>query len=282
MPFGIKTGRRGRPPKDRAYESAETPSKLRRVDDGSIPTSDSVAQTAEELEAELRELRAQYEQDVEERVAQALRERDAIQSQFDRLKELRVTQSEKTLLEWKRASETRHRHALESIASWKNRAEHAEKRLREFERDPDSKPRASHHDTEVDRHNPSHKQSKASPDADAVKRIYEDLTGFVVTETEIVDEEQSLRRFRIAFSGAGYNGSYILTDLHFSLEESHAEEESGKVREDLVYIPHIDEQRDAALLASENMPDHFLEQIRFERNVATKFLAALHKSLKKM
>lgn len=38
-----------------------------------------------------------------------MHERDAIQAQFDRLKELRVTQSEKTLVEWKRASETRQR-----------------------------------------------------------------------------------------------------------------------------------------------------------------------------
>ena len=41
--------------------------------------------------------------------SQAIRERDAIQAQFDRLKDLRVTQSEKTLVEWKKASETRHR-----------------------------------------------------------------------------------------------------------------------------------------------------------------------------
>lgn len=46
---------------------------------------------------------------VEHRLTQAVRERDAIQAQFDRLKELRVTQSEKTLVEWKKASETRHR-----------------------------------------------------------------------------------------------------------------------------------------------------------------------------
>ena len=111
MPFGIKTGRRGRPPKERAPEpeASETPSKFRRVDAGAVPTSESVSQTADSLEAELRELRAQYEQDVEERVAQALRERDAIQAQFDRLKELRMTQSEKTLVEWKRTSDTRHR-----------------------------------------------------------------------------------------------------------------------------------------------------------------------------
>lgn len=113
MPFGIKTGRRGRPPKERAPEpeTSDVPSKLQRVDSGAIPTSDSVSQTADELEAELRDLRAQYEQDIEERITQAFRERDAIQSQFDRLKELRMTQSEKTLVEWKRASDTRHRRA---------------------------------------------------------------------------------------------------------------------------------------------------------------------------
>lgn len=35
------------------------------------------------------------------------------------------------------------RDALESISSWKNRAEHAEKRLREIEREPETKTRDS-------------------------------------------------------------------------------------------------------------------------------------------
>lgn len=172
---------------------------------------------------------------------------------------------------------------MESIAAWKNRAEHAEKRLHDFEREPEAQAHDTNLEAEVERLKAKLAESEGSPDAGAVKRMYEDLTGFVVTDVEICDEEQDLRRFRIIFAGAGYYGALMLTDLQFSLEESRAEQGSpGRVREDLVYIPHIDEQRDAALLESQNMPDHFLEQIRFERSVATKFLAALHKSLKKM
>jgi hypothetical protein len=32
-----------------------------------------------------------------------------------------------------------------------------------------------------------------------------------------------------------------------------------KERDDLVYIPHLDEQRDAELMASESMPAYLLE-----------------------
>ena len=77
----------------------------------------------------------------------------------------------------------------------------------------------------------------------------------------------------------------ILTslDLQFDLEESQLEmrESPGGIRDDLVYIPYVDGERDADLLASDNMPDHFLEQIRFERSAATKFLTALQRGLKK-
>ena len=83
-------------------------------------------------------------------------------------------------------------------------------------------------------------------------------------------------------------------DLQFSLEEpklvvpssSSSSRDRGytlppQIRDDFVYIPHIDQTRDADLLASQNMPDHFLEQIRFERGAAIKFLTSLHRSLKK-
>lgn len=76
------------------------------------------------------------------------------------------------------------------------------------------------------------------------------------------------------------------TDLQFTLEESQLRVPthhgtSTEIRDDLVYIPHLDETRDAALLDSPTMPSHFLEQIRFERNAATKFLTSLQKGLKK-
>ena len=83
MPFGpIKTGaRRGRPPKEPrpwpAHPEAEDPgaaSKIRKVRAGDVGGASSLdpelaSQTVEELEAELRDLRARYEQDIEERVS---------------------------------------------------------------------------------------------------------------------------------------------------------------------------------------------------------------------
>lgn len=76
---------------------------------GSVLDPVLAQQSIDDVESALQQVRAQYEQNIDERIAQAAREREAIQEQFDRLKELRVTQSEKTLVEWKRASETRQR-----------------------------------------------------------------------------------------------------------------------------------------------------------------------------
>ena len=96
---------------------------MRKVHSGDVAMQSSTERsstpnTVEDFELLLEDMRARYEQSVDERVVQvrvlcltcqANRERDAIQAQFDRLKELRMTQSEKTLAEWKKASETRHR-----------------------------------------------------------------------------------------------------------------------------------------------------------------------------
>ncbi|CCU98786.1 unnamed protein product [Malassezia sympodialis ATCC 42132] len=115
----------------------------------------------------------------------------------------------------------------------------------------------------------------------AIRRMYEDLTGFTVTEVVMHDASQSSRRYEMVFTGTDY------FNLQFSLEESRlsqvqeAHGDAAPARDDFIYIPHVDESRDAGLLASENMPDHFLEQIRFERSAATKFLNALHRSLRK-
>ena len=76
---------------------------------GSVLDPVLARQSIDDVEAALQQVRSQYEHNIDERIAQATREREAIQEQFDRLKELRVTQSEKTLVEWKRASEARQR-----------------------------------------------------------------------------------------------------------------------------------------------------------------------------
>lgn len=114
MAFGQKgPGRpRGRPPKDpnaRAYATDDRAYTKRKLDavGGSVLDPVLARQSVDDVEAALQQVRSQYEQNIDERIAQATREREAIQEQFDRLKELRVTQSEKTLVEWKRASEAR-------------------------------------------------------------------------------------------------------------------------------------------------------------------------------
>ncbi|KOS12491.1 chromosome segregation protein [Malassezia pachydermatis] len=349
MAFGQKThGRRGRPPKDpnaraqRSSLSVEDTSnyqagpsrtsppagtaglasgfasvKMRKVHSGDVAMQSSTERsstpnTVEDFELLLEDMRARYEQSVDERVVQANRERDAIQAQFDRLKELRMTQSEKTLAEWKKASETRHRHTLESLSAWKNRAEHAEHRAKELEqqvKEP-SAPISSDKTATValeqlkqevaaltDKLAESRREleeekakrtaleaqlqnmtSAASVREDemAIRRMYEDLTGFIVNEVEMHDTVHKQRRYDMIFTGADYYESRLHVSAEFERDSS-----TASVRDDFVYIPHIDQTRDAALLASDNMPDHFLEQIRFERGAATKFLTALHRSLKK-
>lgn len=331
MAFGQQRthGRRGRPPKDPSARAAaqraslplEEPSgsnmhalspsaagttplafghasKVRRLNETDAQPS------VEEFETLLQDMRSRYEKSIDERVQQAIQERDAIQAQFDRLKDLRMTQSEKTLVEWKKASETRHRHVLESLASWKNRAEHAEHRVKELERitprDSGSDLRATQLDQDVSRlteqlarmqralgdeqarraelEGQIHAYS-ANKDERAIRRMYEDLTGFMVRQVDVPNPEETHRRYDILFTGADFH------DFQFSLEESKllvsSHDDSQVVRDDFVYMPHIDQVRDAHLLASGHMPDHFLEQIRFERGAATKFLMALHRSLKK-
>ena len=331
MAFGQQRthGRRGRPPKDPSARAAaqraslplEEPSsssmhalspsaagmapltsghapKVRRLNETDAQSS------VEEFETLLQDMRMRYEKSIDERVQQAIQERDAIQAQFDRLKDLRMTQSEKTLVEWKKASETRHRHVLESLASWKNRAEHAEHRVKELERTTprgsEAEPRATQLEQDVsnlteqlarvqralgdeqarraDLEEQMHAYT-ANEDERAIRRMYEDLTGFMVRQVDPPHPEEAHRRYHIVFTGADFY------DFQFSLEESklHVSSSDGGqvVRDDFVYMAHINHARDAHLLASGHMPDHFLEQIRFERGAATKFLMALHRSLKK-
>lgn len=48
-----------------------------------------------------------------------------------------------------------------------------------------------------------------------------------------------------------------------------------------MYVPHLDADRDAELLASESMPPYLLEQIRFDRAAALKFTTNLQRGLSK-
>lgn len=254
MAFGQKgPGRpRGRPPKDpnaRAYATDDRAYTKRKLDTvgGSVLDPVLARQSVDDVEAALQQVRSQYEQNIDERIAQATREREAIQEQFDRLKELRVTQSEKTLVEWKRASEARQRRTCtllltpdmtESLNAWKQRAEHAEHRLRELEREEGAGPSASapnrrvqqledevarlteklattqrEFDAETKRvAELEQAPSRATNDERAVRRLYEDLTGFFISDVEVYDTAHDLHRFRFLFTSAGYHGMYTLTD----------------------------------------------------------------------
>ncbi|WFD48392.1 hypothetical protein GLX27_003062 [Malassezia furfur] len=245
MAFGQKgPGRpRGRPPKDpnaRAYATDDRAYTKRKLDavGGSVLDPVLARQSVDDVEAALQQVRSQYEQNIDERIAQATREREAIQEQFDRLKELRVTQSEKTLVEWKRASEARQRHMTESLNAWKQRAEHAEHRLRELEREEGAGPSASAPNRRVQQLEDEvarlteklattqrefeaetkrvaeleRAPSRATDDERAVRRLYEDLTGFFISDVEVYDAAHDLHRFRFLFTSAGYHGMYTLTD----------------------------------------------------------------------
>ncbi|WFD44378.1 hypothetical protein MPSI1_003046 [Malassezia psittaci] len=241
MAFGQKgPGRpRGRPPKDpnaRAYSVDEGVYAKRKLDSGTGSVLDPVLarQSMDDVEAALQQVRAQYEQNIDQRILQASREREAIQEQFNRLKELRVTHSEKTLMEWKRASEARQRHAIESLNAWKQRAEHAEHRIRELEREdgssaaPESGRRVHQLEEEVARlagklevarrerdaqmQRVSELEQKKQPITEqsdgqqAMRGLYEDLTGFYVQEVAVSNEVHNLHRFEMHFTCAGYYG----------------------------------------------------------------------------
>ena len=150
MSFGQKLpGRRGRPPKDPALRAAraaedfddiaisssrqDAATKLRKTQEGDVSSGSLIdaqlaAHTPESAEAVLQDLRLRYEQKFKDQIAQVrcilvflltkiTDERNAIQTQFDRLKGLRLTQSEITLAEWKGIAETRERRVYHFLVS---------------------------------------------------------------------------------------------------------------------------------------------------------------------
>jgi hypothetical protein len=72
------------------------------------------------------------------------------------------------------------------------------------------------------------------------------------------------------------------TDLEMKLEESESDmpssEKSG-LRQDLIYIPALDSDRDAEILKSGRLPSYLKESLRFERSTAARFMNTLHKKL---
>jgi len=116
-------------------------------------------------------------------------------------------------------------------------------------------------------------------DERAVRRLYEDLTGLMINKVEQVEGREDFRRFHAIFACAGYH------DLEIKLEESTSDlpsivpGTSNGPREDLVYTPTLDQDRDAELLQSGRLPEFLKDSIRFERATSVKFMTTLHKRL---
>ncbi|PWN37340.1 uncharacterized protein FA14DRAFT_13183 [Meira miltonrushii] len=116
-------------------------------------------------------------------------------------------------------------------------------------------------------------------DERAVRRLYEDLTGLMINKVEQVEGQEEFRRFHAIFACAGYH------DLEIKLEESTSDLPSivpgttSGPREDLIYTPTLDQDRDAELLQSGRLPEFLKDSIRFERATSVKFMTTLHKRL---
>lgn len=112
----------------------------------------------------------------------------------------------------------------DTAKGWKQRAEHAEHRLTELEEhggggEPSGRVKqledqlaalqrelASVQD-EREALATQSKAPRASDDDLAIRRLYEDLTGFTVTEVERAEPGSDFRRFHLLFSGANYHGT---------------------------------------------------------------------------
>ncbi|PWN21712.1 hypothetical protein BCV69DRAFT_311443 [Microstroma glucosiphilum] len=271
---------------------------------------------------------------LESQVTRLRQERDTYLSQFAELKAVRSTAAETDLASYKKAAETRFRHSEDLVKSYKNSLDRAEKRLRgemglmgdeEREREEENerlrkevetlkreKKKADEEArrltlelrTEVESSrallsnskNGSSSSSGFNRDGDnqAVRRLYEDLTGIVISRIELCEREEGddanseKRRYTGAYAAVGHH------DLQLSLEESTStlppsssssssnSRSTSSLRKDLVFRPHLDSQRDLALLSpGSNLPEYLREEIRFDRGLSVKFLGTLEKGLKK-
>jgi len=126
-----------------------------------------------------------------------------------------------------------------------------------------------------------------SEDADKVRSLYEDLTGLTISSVETYDARHGHRRFRGVFANQGYHHLQLCLEESTSDIASSSDKASRKPvsaprkRQDLVYIPQIQEDRDADLLKAGTLPSFFLGQIRFDRESGVKFLDKLHRGLER-
>lgn len=120
----------------------------------------------------------------------------------------------------------------------------------------------------------------ALEDEKAVRKLYEDLTGLVITGVERIDPAEPFRRFKAIFAQEDYYS--VLMDLEESSSKiSSATGGAGKsqMRADIVYVPKIDDDRDSELLNSKMVPQEWLDALRFDRNMLFKWYEKTRKAL---
>lgn len=114
----------------------------------------------------------------------------------------------------------------------------------------------------------------AMEDEKAVRKLYEDLTGLVITGVEPIQPPSTLRRFKAIFAQEDYYS--VLMDL----EESTSKIAGGnKTRDDIVYVPKVEEDRDGELLGSKTVPQAWLEALRFDRGMLFKWYEKTRRAL---
>ncbi|KAK0562044.1 hypothetical protein OC861_005522 [Tilletia horrida] len=135
---------------------------------------------------------------------------------------------------------------------------------------------------------PSH--GAGNEDAEKVRALYEDLTGLTISSVETYDPRQGHRRFRGVFASQGFHHLQLCLEESTSDISSNGDKASStsrskppapRKRHDLVYIPQVQEDRDAELISAGTLPAYFLGQIRFERSSGVKFFDKLHRGLER-
>ncbi|SPO22714.1 uncharacterized protein UTRI_01392 [Ustilago trichophora] len=119
----------------------------------------------------------------------------------------------------------------------------------------------------------------AMEDEKAVRKLYEDLTGLVITGVERIDPHESFRRFKAIFAQEDYYS--ILMDLEESSSKISGSSSAakGQMRDDIVYVPKIDDDRDRELLDSKMVPQEWLDALRFDRQMLFKWYEKTRKAL---
>lgn len=101
----------------------------------------------------------------------------------------------------------------------------------------------------------------------AVRKLYEDLTGIVITGVEEIHSDSKtapakpFKRFKAVFAQEKHHS------LQFDLEESQSmvQDDKGKkfMRQDMVYVPRLNGDKDQEFLDDPDVPDAWKESIRF-------------------